>query len=214
MRSEQEKSKRKKPENPTLEALAPQELLEGPPIAERWILTEIKKMQQLGQIAETHRRKAMAGIAERFHQRVYRYCLAKLQSNREEAEDVVQEVFQDLEKLLERVEHEEHLRNLIFRLAKNKCADAVTRIRRVTLSDEIRSIAPEEADEEGIDPELLRRAIARLPKLEDRILLTLSLDYRMPLRAIATVLEISEGACKMRRHRARQKLRTLLEDEM
>src|SRR5687768_14982850 len=110
MRPEQEKIKRKKPENPTLEALAPQELLEGPPAAERWILTEVKKMQQANQLMETHRRKAMAGIAERFHQRVFRYCLTKLASNREEAEDVVQEVFQDLEKLLERVENEEHLR--------------------------------------------------------------------------------------------------------
>ncbi len=207
------KIRRKKPENPTLEALAPEELVDSVPAAERWILNEVRKMQQLDQMADVHRRKAMAGIAERFHQRVYRYCLTKLPINRDEAEDIVQDVFQDLEKLLSRVEDEAHLRNLIFRLAKNKCADAVARSRRMMLSDEIQTLAAlEEGDDERVDPEYLRRAIKSLPKLEDRILLTLSLDFRMPLRQIAGILEISEGACKMRRHRARQKLKVLLEE--
>lgn len=209
-----EKSKRRKPENPTLEAVALDELSSGVPAAERWIFTEINKMQSALQSAEAHRRKAMAAIAERFHHRLTLYCRTKLGQFRAEAEDIVQEVYQDLEKLLDRVEDEQHLRNLIFRVAKNKCADVVSRHSRLELSDEIRAIAPEELEDEGIDPALLRGAIKKLKKLEDRILLSLSLDHKMPLKQIAAVLEISEGACKMRRHRARQKLREIIEDEL
>jgi len=206
-------------EDPTLEGIAPQELIGSTPPAERWILNEIRKMQKYDAMGTAHRRKAMAGIAERFHQRVYRYCLTKLPSNREEAEDVVQDVFQDLEPLLVRVENEEHLRKLIFRLAKNKCADVYNRMKRVQLAEEVRpmvasSMPVEESFTNGINSEQLRAAIRNLPKLEDRILLTLSLDFRMPIRQIAGVLEITEGACKMRRHRARQKLKTLLQDSV
>lgn len=209
-----DKTKRRKPENPTLEAVALDELSSGVPAAERWIFTEISKMQSALQSAEAHRRKAMAAIAERFHHRLTLYCRTKLGQFRAEAEDIVQEVYQDLEKLLDKVEDEQHLRNLIFRVAKNKCADVVSRHSRLELSDEIRAIAPEELEDEGIDPAILRGAIKKLKKLEDRILLSLSLDHKMPLKQIAAVLEISEGACKMRRHRARQKLREIIEDEL
>lgn len=199
---------------PTVEAIAADELATGPTAAERWILHEIQKMQSHSASAEAHRRRAVAGIAERFHSRLYRYCVGKLGQNRDEAEDVVQEVIQDIEPLLGRVESEVHLRNLIFRLAKNKCSDVVKDQRRLTLSNEIHadaSTSDVETEEEDTAP--LREAIKRLPKLEDRILLTLSLDYKMGLRQIAAILEISEGAAKMRRHRARQKLRALLEDD-
>ncbi len=209
------------PSEVTLSALSLEELERGAPPAERWILGEIRQMRQHARGLEAHRRRAMAGIAERFHQRLLRYATSKLGASREEAEDVVQEVYQDLERLLPRVASEEHLRKLLFKLAKNKCADVVTRNRRVTLSNEIHRSSlddwqfvepPVEADR-STDTVMLRKAIERLPKLEDRILLTLSLDYRMPLKHIAHVLEISEGACKMRRHRARRKLRQMLEKE-
>lgn len=199
----------------TLEAIAPDELLPNVPAAERWIFNEINKMQEYAHAVDMHRRKAMAGIAERFHQRLLRFCMSKLSSNREEAEDVVQEVLQDVERFLHRVENEEHLRNLLFKLAKNKCSDVIARHRRITLSNEIRYPPMDELleEEETHDAEALRRAIKALPKLEDRILLTLSLDYHMSIKHIANILEISEGACKMRRHRARHKLRVLLEKE-
>lgn len=212
MQAEPDKTRRRRVENPTLEAVAPDELTNGVSAAERWIFTEITRMQSLLQTAEGHRRKAMAAIAERFHHRLTLYCRTKLGQFRAEAEDVVQEVYQDLEKLLEKVEDEQHLRNLIFRVAKNKCADVVARHSKLELSDEIRAVSSEELEDETVDPEVLRAAIKKLKKLEDRILLTLSLDHKMSLRQIAVVLEISEGACKMRRHRARQKLRAILEE--
>lgn len=214
MSADPEKPKRARVENPTLEAVAPDELSEGAPAAERWILLEVKRMQGHLQSAETHRRRAMAAVAERFHQRLAAYCRTKLGSYRNEADDIVQDVYQELEKHLEKVQDEQHLRNLIFRIAKSRCADAVTRHSKIELSDEIRAVAPDELEEEGYDAETLRAAIKKLKKLEDRILLTLSIDFRMPARQIAQVLEISEGACKMRRSRARQKLREIIEDEL
>ncbi len=207
----------------TLNAISLDELQHGAPPAERWILSEIKEIRKHARSLDAHRRRAMAGIVERFHGRLLRYATSKLASNREDAEDVVQEVYQDLERLLPRVTTEEHLRKLLFKLAKHKCADAVARNRRMTLSNEIHLPAeewrfqkpPQEAEpkEEEESSIRLRRAIRHLPKLEDRILLTLSLDYHMPVKHIAKVLEISEGACKMRRHRARRKLRQILEQE-
>ncbi len=205
----------------TLNAISLDELERGTPPAERWIIGEIRRMREHARGLESHRRRAMAGIAERFQQRLLGYAYHKLGANREEAEDVVQEVFQAVERLLPRVTDEKHLRNLLFKLAKNKCADVVARNRRVTLSNEIhppfddwRVVAePVASQESEPDTAMLRQAIRQLPKLEDRILLTLSLDYHMPIKHIARVLEISEGACKMRRHRARRKLREILERE-
>ena len=210
------------PSELTLNAISLDELQQGPPPAERWILSEIKEIRKHSRSLDTHRRRAMAGIVERFHSRLLRYATSKLSSNREEAEDVVQEVYQDLERLLPRITTEEHLRKLLFKLAKHKCADVVARNRRMTLSNEIHLMSTDEwrfepsAQEAERDEEegpKLREAIRHLPKLEDRILLTLSLDYQMPLKHVAKVLEISEGACKMRRHRARRKLREILEKE-
>lgn len=208
-----DKPTRRKVENPTLDAIAPDELSQSVPAAERWILTEIQRMQKSLKEASQYRQKALAAITERFHQRLTVYCRTKLGIYRAEAEDIAQDVYQDMEKILEKVENEQHLRNLLFRIAKNKCADAVARHSKLELSDEIRAVAPEELEEDALDPEILRNAIKQLPKLEDRILLTLSLDHRMPLKQIAGVLEISEGACKMRRSRARKKLRELLQED-
>lgn len=209
-----EKPIRRKVENPTLDAIAPEELSQAVPAAERWILLEIQRLQRSLKEAGQYRQKALAAITERFHQRLTVYCRTKLGIYRSEAEDIAQDVYQDMEKILEKVENEQHLRNLLFRIAKNKCADAVARHSKLELSDEIRAVAPEELEEDALDPEILRNAIKQLPKLEDRILLTLSLDHRMPLKQIASVLEISEGACKMRRSRARKKLREMLQDEL
>lgn len=191
------------------------ELAEGAvPAADRWIFRELQELQEQSRALSLHRRKVMAGVAERYTESLLRFCQVRLGS-REAAEDVVQEMLSELEPQLDRLEGVDHLRNLLFRIARQRCADLIEARRRdrvvLSRSDDFQGVA-EDSDDlfEMQDRDALRAAIASLPKLEDRILLTLSVDFDMPLRQVATVLEISEGACKMRRHRARLKLRKIL----
>lgn len=184
------------------------------PAADRWIFRELQELQEQSRTLNLHRRKLMAGVAERYTESLLRFCQVRLGS-REAAEDVVQEMLSELEGQLDRLEGVDHLRNLLFRIARQRCADLIEARRRdrvvLSRSDDFQGVA-EDSDDlfQMQDRDALRTAIASLPKLEDRILLTLSVDFDMPLKQVATVLEISEGACKMRRHRARLKLRKIL----
>ncbi len=205
----------KVPENPTVEALALDELDEGASPAEQWILKSLRLRQKHSRLAAFHGRRAMSGIAERFYRRLLRYCSKKLGPYQDESPDVVQDVFHDLEKVLDQIENLQHLRKLMFKIAKNKCTDVVKRNQRMVLSEEFYALKSEDApaSRRKLELEHLIDSIGELPRFEDRLIVRLSLRKSLSMREMAELLEITEGACKMRLHRARKKLRALHEED-
>lgn len=170
---------------------------------------QLEVIRDLERTLDQHRRAALSHIARAYSGGLLRLCEGRLR-NRESAEEVVQEVLSRVQGQLGRVEDESHLRNLLFRMAKNRCVEVGQQRKREASAREGLMKLPS-ADDPGDDErQALREAISELPKLEDRILLTLSMDFGLPLRHIAEILEITEGACKMRSHRARAKLRQIL----
>jgi RNA polymerase sigma-70 factor (ECF subfamily) len=77
-------------------------------------------------------------------------------------------------------------------------------------------VAPERSPERALDAEARRRAVRacidRLPESHRRILLLRDIE-ELGSEETAALLGISSDAAKMRLHRARQALRTLLERE-
>ena len=179
------------------------------------LVGELEQIRALERALEHHRRAALSRIAQAYTPGLLRYTRGRL-GNGEAAEEVVQDVFTQVRGQLGRVEDAPHLRNLLFRLAKNRCAEVIDARRRERRAHDLLVDGPPPtpgmAGEDDGDREALRAAVSALPKLEDRVLLTLSMDFNLPLKHIAHVLGVSEGACKMRSHRARLKLKKMLEE--
>ncbi len=139
---------------------------------------------------------------------MYRAALAIL-GNREEARDAVQDA---LLKYLEKrpaLKDEEHERAWLLRVTVNGCKSRLRspwRKRRVELCAALETAAPEEADHE----ELL--ALEALPD-QDRAAIHLHYYEGYTTAEIAAMTGEAEGTVRSRLHRARQKLRRILEGE-
>lgn len=137
---------------------------------------------------------------------MYRTALAIL-GNREEARDAVQDA---LVRVLEKrpaFENEEHERAWLLRVTVNGCKSRLRspwRKRRVDLS------AALEIAEETVQGELAE--LSRLPP-KDRAAIHLYYYEGYSTAEIAAMTSEAEGTIRSRLHRARQKLRRLLDEE-
>ena len=138
-----------------------------------------------------------------------------LDGNREDMEDVEQEVLLDLHRGLRSFRLECSLRTWLLRLGRNKAVDA---IRRRAAGD--RALRRSWTFEPAADPQeillqreeaaALRRAFDRL-KAGERELLLLKDVEGLPVEEVARVTGLPAGTVKSRLHRARRRLFRLLE---
>ena len=147
------------------------------------------------------------------------YSLARrITGNEEDARDVVQEVYLRAFKGLKKFRGDAQLSTWLYRITAN-CAATHMRKRgrnqHVDL-DDLRQVAddrPEIDPSARADASMLRQrvdeALAELPE-GLREVVVLRDVYDMPHEEIAEALGISEGAAKVRLHRARQRLRERL----
>lgn len=163
---------------------------------------------------------ALATVFERFADKIYRLAVSLLHDE-QQADGVVQDTFLALIEGIDRFEGRSDLGTWLYRIAYNEC---MMRLRnsRPTLEldalDEPDAMPTHFVDWSGLPDSVvesseavdeMERAIARLnPELRACFLLR-DVDELSTAEA-AQILGITEGACKVRLHRARLALREML----
>ena len=162
---------------------------------------------------------AFEALVRRHQAGIFNFC-ARMLGQAEDAADVAQETFVQLYSHLGRLDEREPLAPWLFRVARNRCIDIIRRRRTVSISlpddptnDDTWLIEP--ADEEPLPEERLEQAdlqrvlsdaIAELPAAYAEVV---ALRYAgdRSFAEIALILEVDEGAARVRFHRAKALLR-------
>ena len=172
------------------------------------------------QVVAARRREpaAFEALVRRHQTTLYNFCLRML-GQPDDAADVAQETFVQLFSHLGRLDEQEPLAPWLFRVARNRCIDVIRRRRTVPLElpDESGegNLALEPADEEPLPDEMAERAdlqrllsaaIAELPPAYAEVV---ALRYAgdRSFAEIALILDVDEGAARVRFHRAKGLLR-------
>jgi len=162
---------------------------------------------------------AFEALYQRYRNRLYAF-LVRYTGDPSAAQDLFQETFLRVFRDRARYEPRAAFATWLFTIARNLYLDSVkgAGIPRPAPGTEM---AAEEAPDSQPDPlaalerreaeALLRRAVATLPE-EDRAILILSRFEGMRYRQIGEILGCSEGAVKVRAHRALQTLRQMLRE--
>jgi len=179
---------------------------------------------QLVERAQEGDPSALAEIVETHQHRIYGVAL-RMCGNAQDAEETMQDTFLSAIEALPRFEGRSKLSTWLYRIASNACL-----MRRRKEASRARTINEADVFDEGVElptyfvdwsylpddvvldrelQEFLERAILQLPPT-----LRLTFIWRelegLSTAETAAALEISEGAVKVRLHRARLKLRELL----
>lgn len=145
------------------------------------------------------------------------YTLAyRLTGNAEDAQDVVQDAYIRAYRSLKRFRGEAKFTSWMYRITANCAKDHLVKGSR-NRHDDIDDVTEAADDRPGPEARLgavderrvLNDALQSLPP-EMRAVVVLRDVYDLPHEAIAAELGISEGAAKVRLHRARRKLRERL----
>lgn len=170
---------------------------------------------------------ALAEIISTHQSRVYHVAL-RMCGNVEDAEETLQDTFLNALKALPRFEGRSQFATWLYRIASNAC---LARRRRGTGQPEVLSVdeAGEPEGEDSLTPqffidwsqapedelltaelqEVMAEAISQLPPTLRIVFIWRDLEG-LSTEETAEVLGVSEGAIKVRLHRARLKLRELL----
>lgn len=140
--------------------------------------------------------------------------------DRTQAEDLFQEVFLRAYTHADSFRGEAHPRTWLYRITINLCRDRLRSagFRRLVVigDDAVASLLPpvSNTEEEALaefDREELLGAVLRLPP-EFREVILLYYINEMDVREVAAALDLTEGTVKSRLHRARLKLRSMLQE--
>jgi RNA polymerase sigma-70 factor (ECF subfamily) len=156
------------------------------------------------------------------HQRKVFTFARYLLSDREEAEDVTQDVLLRLWRNLDSVAPE-RLGGWLLRVTRNACYDRIRhrKIRRHPSVDDASNTAPEAMTSRAPDPEILAgasqlgaRLVAAINDLREpqRSAVILREIQGLSYREIADALEISEATLRVTLHRGRRTLRSTLKE--
>jgi RNA polymerase sigma-70 factor (ECF subfamily) len=157
--------------------------------------------------------RAYAALYDRFGARLFRTAIGTLR-RREDAEDVVQEVFLSVLKSRQRLRDVRDLTAYLFTALRRAAINAATRrARGPALSQEAVESAPAAASargESGPCGDRLQRALLALPP-EQREVILLKTDGELTFAQIGQVLGVSMNTAASRYRYALEKLRTTLE---
>jgi RNA polymerase sigma-70 factor (ECF subfamily) len=151
--------------------------------------------------------------------RVFDFCF-RMVGDREEASDLVQEIFVSVHQHLRKFREDAKLSTWIFRISRNHCLNRIKYLRRrgrgrseelgdvseAALADALGGAPnPDDALQSKRDRERVQRAIAELDP-EQRALVALRDIEGLSYEEIVEITELAEGTVKSRLHRAREKL--------
>jgi RNA polymerase sigma-70 factor, ECF subfamily len=163
-------------------------------------------------------RRCLAGDASAFEQIIDRYqrllvavCWRML-GHRQDAEDIVQEVFLRAYRHLDRWDPTRPLRPWLVTIAVNRCRTELSRRRPDVRGEDGASLAQTVAAPASTESDLaeeLQRGIDQLRE-EYRTVFVLFYQQELPVQEIAEVCEVPVGTVKTWLHRARHQLAELL----
>ncbi|WP_210517014.1 RNA polymerase sigma factor [Hymenobacter terricola] len=157
----------------------------------------------------------MGLLFERYHRALFGFIYHMLGGGRAASEDLVQNVFYRMLKYRHTFTGEGEFRTWMYHLARNVLADYVKQNRRAAHHSDVADLAEHldsgsRADaslEQAQETALLHQALARLSP-ENREVLVLSRFQELKYGEIAVLLNTTEGAVKVRAHRALNELKT------
>lgn len=166
---------------------------------------------------------AFAELLARYRAPVYNLCVRMLK-NREDAEDIAQEVFVKVFAMLERYDERYAFRSWLFKIAANQCIDFIrkNRVKLVRLDEpvdyrgeEIERQLPDDApapDQELEHEEVSRVLLAVTDELPPhyRSMIVLRHQEHLAYEEIAAIMDLPLGTVKARIHRARAMMKEKL----
>lgn len=180
--------------------------------------------------AQTGDRACLDRLVEQFADRLYGF-LYRLTGSRSDAEDLFQEVFVRVVRVIADYEHDGRFEAWLFRIAANLCRDRVRRISRLPkhhtleVDDEAdgagaefisgnsrlggSSSGPDSRMARAEELDALGSALAQLPDVE-RTVIMLRHFSQMSFKEIAEVTEVPLGTALARAHRGLGRLRVLM----
>jgi RNA polymerase sigma-70 factor, ECF subfamily len=151
----------------------------------------------------------------RHYREIYRYVRHRSRSD-SDAEDVTQDVFADAARALGSTSHSEGPPvTWLYAVAQRRLIDRARRHarRQEIFGDTALELVVEPPSEYGgAVSEALRSGIERLPQLQRRVVL-MKLVQGRSFAEIASALDTTEGACRMRFLRGLEQLRAFLEEK-
>ncbi len=174
------------------------------------------EINALVQKAQSGNTEAFAGLYDIFIQPVYRYIFFKV--SKEDALDLTESVFL---KVWENIKSYSKMKGAfsswVFKIAHNAVVDYYRLNREhvdldsVVLPDESRDSDPRFLTENRLNQDLLRKALAKLKKKYQDVLL-LRFVNGLEHREIARIMRRSEGSLRILKFRALQELKKVLKD--
>jgi len=155
------------------------------------------------------------------HQRPIHALIRQIVSNREDAEELTQDVFIKAFSKLDSFKGSSSLSTWLYRIAWNTAVSATRKKRLVYPEFNENQFAdlPDETVDEVLEKEndeaqlqRLERAIERLQP-EEKALITLYYNQNKPLTEVALILNLSPDNAKVKLHRTRKKIVLLLNNE-
>jgi RNA polymerase sigma-70 factor (ECF subfamily) len=163
---------------------------------------------------------AMKDVFSRYHEKVYRVAYGVV-GNREDALDIVQEVFVNLFRSIKNFKGESNFYTYIYRMAMNTAIDTSRKKKRIPASRpyEERGDQPSDAAEKRPDNILLEKeldekmsaAMAQLPQDQKAAIIYRDIEGLSYIE-MAEAMGCNIGTVMSRLHYARKRMRELLKD--
>lgn len=165
-------------------------------------------------MTDSERRSYFDEVYARYEKRIYAYCIV-IVGDRDRANDVFQEVFIKVYKALHTIKDREKIVNWIFRIARNECLNMVKTVQRsakrhVDLDDPLYLNVGTEGSSYSDEIDHLFACINRLNP-DYREVLVLAEFEGMTMKEISELTGLTMSNVKVRIHRAKRKLHTLLQ---
>ena len=157
-------------------------------------------------------RSALGKLFERHHAEVYAYC-ARITLDADAAADLLQETFMRVLKYRRSFTDDSRFRPWLFRVARNTCRDHLGRVRRQTSTDaEWLGGESGHAGEADTGATAALESALALLQPDDRELLVLKRLHQLSYPELAGILGCSEGAARVRVHRAFSRLQQICQE--
>ncbi len=160
----------------------------------------------------------LVGIHDQYYRRVRKFILASVK-NESIADDLVQETFIRIQENLESVRDPEKISSWIFRIAYHLCQDHFRALKKSSSQEEIHEglatlqESPVQKElEQGEMSRCVQDKLSLLPETQRSVIIFADImDFSH--QEMADILDLTVENVKVRLHRARKKLKTILEKE-
>ena len=150
--------------------------------------------------------------------RLYRMAF-RLMNNREEAEDIVQEVYVKLWGMRNELNNYNSIEALAVRITRNLCLDKLRRrkvnqnaMKAEQMKEEMHSVTPAEQLEQKEEAELIHTLIAALPEPQRSLVHLRHLEGK-EYEEISEMVNMNVNAIRVSISRARKQMREMLEKQ-